>query len=146
MGKRSLKIMRMKDYKPGSREILPGPEALFLCGMDSVSAKEPLLILAENAGFGRPRLVFCTASMIGKPLSEALNASNGEQPLDPEKLPPVCLFSGLEPAPIKEFLENFHTTGLPRPIFATATGSNLNMTVRDLVLHLLEERKARTGR
>ena len=126
-------------------EILPGPAALFLCGMDREQSVQPLKILTERSGMGNPNLIYCTESMLNVSLETALTAVFQDEPAAPDKLPSVCLFSGISIETIKSFLDDFRTTKLPRPIFATTTSHNLKMMVKELLLHLLEERKIQTG-
>jgi hypothetical protein len=47
---------------------------------------------------------------------------------------------------IDAFLNRFASTGLPRPIFATVTPSNLGFKVRDLLVELLQVHRATAGK
>jgi hypothetical protein len=45
---------------------------------------------------------------------------------------------------VRVFLDQYASTQLPRPIFATVTPSNLDFTVRDLLIELLQEHRSMT--
>lgn len=131
----------MSDTR-SDQNILPGPAALFLCGFDPAAACSPLQNLIAGMDYPALRLIFCTREMLDALLADALSETFLKGTLlAANQLPAVCLLSGLPPAFLHTFLSRFHETGLVRPIFATTTTSNLAFTVKELLRHLLEERR-----
>lgn len=128
-----------------AQEILPGPLALFLCGMplDSELALAPLL---AELGMSTMPIIYCTPGMLQLTLGESLKGQVEEKPAPPDKLPPVCIFSGMALEKVQAFISGFKNTHLPRPIFATTTVHNLDFTVKELIMHLLEERREQLGK
>lgn len=128
----------------GSERSIPGPPAVLLCGF-SVPEAEEVRVLLDEAQTGTERLVLCTEGMLRRPLQEVLEVSIHEEPVPPDRLPRVILLSGMTEQQIHSFLDAFRVSGLPRPIFATTTDSNLRRNLRDLLLDLLNEHRSLTG-
>ena len=128
---------RLED---GGEESL-GPEAALLCGFsaDEVPAIRALL---GSIGAGEHRTLLCSDIMLSQKLREALKAEEALPPLPPDKLPRVMVLSGLPGDRVRDLLAGYKTTGLPRPIFAVTTASNLDFTVRELLVDLLREQRA----
>ncbi len=127
-----------------SRAPLCGPLALLLAGY-SATEGEALRLWFEGLGFGPPRVLFCARASLAAPLEAVLQGPADPEPLPPELLPRTLLLSGLASPQIRVVVERYHETGLPRPIFAATTPSNLKFSVRDLLRHLLAEHRAASG-
>jgi hypothetical protein len=108
------------------------------------AAKVGGLLLALGIQDAAVRLV--TPAMIGMTLADALDAETDEAPVPPDRLPPVLVLAGLSGQEVGAFLDGFAVTGLPRPIFAGVTPTNLGMTVRALLVDLLAEHRAMNER
>jgi hypothetical protein len=52
------------------------------------------------------------------------------------------LLSGLTDRQVDGVLDSYHSTGLPRPIFAVTTSENLDFAVLQLLEDLIAEREA----
>lgn len=132
-----------RELGDGSRSI-PGPSAVLLCGFVVAEAMEVRALL-DRAGIQTDRVILCSEGMLRKSLREALEAPGSEEPVPPDRLPRVMIFSGMKERQIGLFLDTFRSSGLPRPIFATATDWNLQRPVRDVLLDLLKEHRALSG-
>ncbi len=121
-------------------EILPGPKAVFVSGLPHDLEMKILPLLTET-GVSDIRIVFCTAGMMEATLLDALEKEFSETAVGEDKLPPVMVFSGISFDEVQAIVSGYKNTGLPRPIFATTTVHNLNFTVKELIMHLLEERR-----
>lgn len=119
----------------------PGPCAFLAAGYDpeQLSALRNFL---DMQGYTNAPIRPCTAEQIGDPLERVLSSETGGVPLGEKKLPYVLVFSGLTYKDVQQVMQHFSTSGLPRPIFATTTPTNLAFTIKELLLHLLEEQKA----
>lgn len=118
-----------------------GPRLILIGGFQA----NEVMILKEFVDKVLPEkahLRLCTAKMLEKTLGEALNQSFDDDPAPPEKLPCFLLLSGLSNQEIHAVINRYSTTGLPRPLFASATPANVNFLLRQLLLELLEEHKA----
>lgn len=129
-----------RELGGGDRRI-PGPSAVLLCGF-SVAEAEQVRTVLDKARTGTERLILCTEGMLQKLLEEALEGAIEEEPVPPDRLPRVIVLSGMAERQVEPFLETFKASGLPRPIFATATEWNLKRKVRDLLVDLLQEQRA----
>jgi hypothetical protein len=118
-----------------------GPLALLLCGF-SLEESQTVSTFLETIDASEHRVVLCTEPMLAQPLGEALTTTEESPPVPPDQLPRVIVLSGMTGARVRIFLDRYASTELPRPIFATATPSNLNFTVRDLLIELLQEHRA----
>ena len=118
-----------------------GPQAVLLCGFSSEEI-DTIESLLQKIGAGDHRILRCTETMLGRRLGEALETAEEDPPLPPDKLPRAMVLSGLEGRQINELLKRFPSTDLVRPIFSTTTPSNLEFTVRELLVHLIEEHRA----
>lgn len=123
-----------------------GPPALLLCGY-SPEESEAVASLLKKVEAPWHRVVLCTEAMLAQTLGEALaGGEKSASPVPPEKLPRVLVLSGMTGAQLHALLGQYSSTQLPRPIFATATPVNLGVTVRDLLIDLLQEHRAMAGR
>ena len=121
-----------------------GPAAVLLCGFEP-EADAAVAALLERVGAGEHRVRPCTVLMVGQTLEEALDAPAGGDRAPADALPRVLVLSGLTGSAIHAFLDRFGETGLPRPIFASATPTSLGFAVRDLLRDLLAEQNAMRG-
>jgi hypothetical protein len=119
-----------------------GPRGILICGY-APDAAAPLQTLLAQINAPEAPLVFCTEAMLAQSLEEALTEPAAGSPAPPDKLPPVMVLSGLTGRELHTFLEQFDAANLPRPIFAAATTINLTFTVRQLLIALLQENRAR---
>jgi len=122
-----------------------GPLALLLCGF-SLEESRTLSSFLGTIDASEHRVVLCTEPMLAQPLREALTTAEEFPPVPPDKLPRAIVLSGMSGAQVRVFLDQYASTQLPRPIFATVTPSNLDFTVRDLLVELLHERRAMSER
>ena len=122
-----------------------GPAAVLLCGYSTEDSRKFGPLLSESNAKDH-RVLLCSKEMIGQTLEEALSTTGQVQPAPPDKLPRVVVLSGMSGAQIQDLIDNFSSTGLPRPIFAVPTLSNLSFTVRDLLVELLKEYQAMAER
>ncbi len=118
-----------------------GPATVLFCGF---TPQEVMLIktLLKAVGAEDHNTLLCTEQMIMQPLGQALLSTKQLTPVPPNKLPRVMVMSGLTAAQIHGILESYDLTKLRRPIFATTTERNLNFTVRELLVELIQEQKA----
>jgi len=120
----------------------PGPRAMLLCGLEQSLAPAIGQILRE-CGAGAHRLVFCTKAMLDERLGVALGgAPPDDAPLPADALPRVVVLSGMTGRQIHGIIDGWRAAGLPGPIWASSTPSNLDFPVRILVRELLAERRA----
>jgi hypothetical protein len=118
-----------------------GTPRVLACGHSAEAAgKIAALLLALGVEDAAVRLA--TPDMIGMTLAEALAADTDEPPVPADQLPPVLVLAGFSGSEVTRFLDGFSVTGLPRPIFAGVTPTNLGMTVRQLLRDLLAEHRA----
>ena len=120
-----------------------GPLALLMCGHSSEESRTVSSFLGAISA-SEHRVVLCTEPMVAQSLGEALATTEESPPVPPDKLPRVIVLSGMTGAQVRVFLDQYASTLLPRPIFATVTPSNLSFTVRDLLVELLQEHRAMT--
>ncbi len=122
-----------------------GPLALLVCGF---SPEESRTVSSFLGTIDAPehRVVLCTEPMLAQSLGEALTTTEESPPVPPNKLPRVIVLSGMTGVQVRVFLDQYASTQLPRPIFATVTPSNLDFTVRDLLIDLLQEHRAMSER
>ncbi len=118
-----------------------GPEAVLVCGFSSEEfpAVESLL---KAIGAEPHRITPCTEAMLSQRLEDALATTGQDPPVPPDKLPRTMVLSGFREGQVRELMKRYGSTGLARPIFATTTPSNLDFTVRELLVHLLQEHRA----
>lgn len=120
-----------------------GPLALLMCGHSSEESRTVSSFLGAISA-SEHRVVLCTEPMLAQSLGDALATTEESPPVPPDKLPRVIVLSGMTGAQVRVFLDRYASTLLPRPIFATVTPSNLSLTVRDLLVELLQEHRAMT--
>jgi hypothetical protein len=132
-----------RELGDGNRSI-PGPSAVLLCGFLVAEAQEVRALLGR-AGIQTERVILCSEGLLRKPLREALETPGSEEPVPPDRLPRVMILSGMTESQIGLFLDTFRSSGLPRPIFATATEWNLERPVRQVLLDLVKEHRALAG-
>lgn len=120
----------------------PGPQALLLCGLETTLAPA-IGALLRDSGAESHRLVFCTKEMLDHTLRAALGAeAASDPPLPPAALPQVVVLSGMSGQQIHGLIDGWRAAGLPAPIWAASTPSNLEFRVRALLQELLAERRA----
>lgn len=121
-------------------ETVIGPPAVLFCGF---TPQEAMLMktLLKAVGAEDHNILLCTEQMIMQPVGQALLATKQLPPVPPDKLPRVMVMSGMSDEQIHGVLEGYSATRLRRPIFATATKRNLNYTVRELLVELLQEHR-----
>ena len=122
-----------------------GPLALLVCGF-SLEESRTVSSFLGTIDASEHRVVLCTEPMLAQSLGEALTTTEESPPVPPDKLPRVIVLSGMTGAQVRVFLDQYASTQLPRPIFATVTPSNLDFTVRDLLIELLQEHRAMAER
>ena len=115
-----------------------GSKAVLVCGYRPEEA-QAVAGLLETIGVPGHTILLCTLSKLSQTLEQALCATDPAPPVPEDKLPPVMILSGMSGSRIHAFIDGFPSTGLPRPIFASATQSNLQFIVRDLIIELLKE-------
>lgn len=117
-----------------------GPEALLICGY---SKEEGAAIkgLLSDVGATDHQIILCTETMLDKTVGQALTGDDNSEPAPADKLPKVVLLSGLSDAQVRGFLNGFNKLGFVRPIFATATPSNLEFPVKGLLIELIREHR-----
>ncbi|PKN25179.1 MAG: hypothetical protein CVU65_09560 [Deltaproteobacteria bacterium HGW-Deltaproteobacteria-22] len=133
------------DVPPLADTPLPGPAAFLVSGYNA-DAREQLRLFLGLLLDREPRMRPVTAAALGRPLQEFLADDESDDPLSAEQLPRVVLFSGCTLGEARRVVGEWKASGLPRPIFAAATDSNLHFSVRDLLGHLLEEHRSHGGR
>ena len=118
-----------------------GPLELLVCGF-SIEESRTVSSFLGTINVPEHQVVLCTEPMLAQSLGEALTTTEESPPVPPDKLPRVIVLSGMTGAQVRVFLDQYASTQLPRPIFATVTPSNLDFTVRDLLIELLQEHRA----
>jgi len=139
--------MSQGEFKKIDRDegALLGPLALLLCGF-SFEESRTLSSFLRTIDASEHRVVLCTEPMLAQSLREALTTAEESPPVPPDKLPRAIVLSGMSGAQVRVFLDQYASTRLPRPIFATVTPSNLDFKVRDLLVELLQEHRAMSER
>ena len=120
---------------------LPGPRALFICGYreDDLLSMESYL---KESGIENIQLVPCRSDSLGMKVEDVLLEKSTGDIIAGDKLPPVMVWAGIAHEELDSTLGDFHKTGLKRPIFATATPSNMSFSVKELLNHLLSEQRS----
>lgn len=122
-----------------------GPLAVLLCGYSDEESRVVSSLL-DRIDLPEHRVIPCSEAMLKDTLGEALRRTDEALPVPPDKLPRVMVLSGMTAAQVRALLDHYASTRLPRPIFATVTPSNLDFTVRDLLIDLLKEHRAMTAK
>ena len=135
--------MTSDDWKniSNDRDRFPGPTAVLVSGYGDAERSTIRRFLDEQ-GYAAAPLKPCTKAQLDVTLSEVLADETVGEPLGEGVLPYAMVLSGLTYPDVQHVLKQFKTTGLPRPIFATTTETNLSFTVKTLLMHLLEEQRA----
>lgn len=115
-----------------------GPESILVCGFPE-QASPSLGSLLKSICAEQHRVQLCSKAMLAQNLGQALLTEDPDEPAAPDQLPRVMILSGLSNRQIHDFVDRFSSTGLPRPIFASTTPTNLDMPLRTLLLALLKE-------
>ena len=115
-----------------------GPKSVFMSGFDKDECATVADILT-GCGYPDHRIVLCTKSMLTMTLEDALCENPEEDPVPRNALPRTIIISGVPDYSIRNILESYRSTPLSSPIWATTTESNLRMSVRSVLRHLLEE-------
>jgi len=131
----------MAFKKMEDQGILPGPRALLVCGYkeDEHLYMESYL---KESGIENIQLVPCRFDSLGMKVGEVLSEKSKGDIVAGDKLPPVMVWAGISHEELDSALRDFQKTGLKRPIFATATPSNMNFTVKELLNHLMSEQRS----
>lgn len=117
-----------------------GPPAVLVCGF-ATNIENTLKKVLVNVGAEEHRVVFCTPEMVKQPLGNALESMDDSTPAEADKLPKAMVLSGLSGSQLQGFLSSYRTSGLPRPIFAAVTPTNLGFPVGTLLVELLSEQR-----
>lgn len=128
-----------KDTLRHAEGRLPGPMTFYASGY-SGEQTAILHTFLSSIGYENVPLKICTKNQLTLTLGEALSTDRVDEPLPEGALPYVLVFSGMKPTDVENVLGKFGQNGLPRPIFATTTESNLTFSVKELLKHLLSER------
>ena len=115
-----------------------GERTLLLVGF---SREESELIgrRAERVGAGAIHCILLTDELLLGTVGEALAVVGQRPDVVPADLPRFIVLSGLSGAEVHAFLDGYASTGLPRPIFASATPTNLSFPVKGLLKELAAE-------
>ena len=119
----------------------PGPRAFFVSGYDPPQV-EVLRELLDGLGYTNAPIRCCAASQMDVSFERALSTESADEPLGQGRLPYTMIISGMTAADAGKIMQGFSASGLPRPIFATSTETNLQFTVKELLRHLLAEQRA----
>lgn len=122
-------------------QVFPGPRGFFLSGYDPDQI-EIIRAFLDGLGYDNAPLTPCAKEHLDLTLTEALTARFDTPLLGQGKLPYVLVMSGVALRDVKNVLDHFSSNGLPRPIFATTTETNLDFTIKQLLRHLLDEQRA----
>lgn len=123
------------------RERRFGSPGILLAGYAAAEAAA-IRALLDRIGAAAVPLVACSAALLERTVADALAAVDPGEPAGPGQLPRVLLMSGLTGEEFHRLMDEFGETGLPRPIFAAATPTNLQFTVKQLLVELLREQRA----
>jgi hypothetical protein len=120
--------------------VLPGPKTILLSGFseEDIDAITRLFTnIIKELSF-----VYLTREMLNLTLQEVLSAEQPEEiPLNEKEVPRVMIFSGISMESLHTVLDKLRESHIQRPIIATTTEHNLTFTVKELLMHLLEEMK-----
>ena len=121
-----------------------GPQAILVCGF-STEVEDTLRTVLEKIGAEEHRIVFCTPKMVKQTLIQALESEECGEPAASNELPQTLVLSGLNGSQLQSFINELRSSGLPRPIFASTTESNLEFEVGTLIVELLREQRQMGG-
>ncbi|MCK5808987.1 DUF3783 domain-containing protein [bacterium] len=120
--------------------ILPGPKAILLSGFNDSDTTEIKHLFGEEQK--AISFISLTKPMLEHTLLAVLsNESDSLKPLNEKEVPQVMIFSGISMELLHQVLDNLRESQIKRPIIATATEHNLTFTIKELLMHLLEEMK-----
>ncbi len=119
---------------------LPGPEAVLLSGYDP-DQLPPIRALLDDLGHAEIPLRTVAKGALDTAVEDILSRECTEPPAGQGALPMTLVISGLPIQAVHHLMDRFRETGLPRPIFATATATNLRFTAKELLRHLLQEQQ-----
>lgn len=122
-------------------DVTVGPEALLLIGF-AEGENGAVADLLKSVGAAAHETVNCTTTMGSWTVQRALAGGDGGTLLPVDRVPRVMLLAGMTDRQVNGFIDGYASTGLPRPIFAVATESNLEFGVAQLLEDLLAERRA----
>lgn len=120
---------------------LPGPRALLICGY-SEEERESMESYLSEIHIGDLNMIPYRFDAMEQKVGDVLAGSSQGEIIGAEKLPPVMVWAGIGHDELDRALKGFQSTGLKRPIFATATIPNMDFTVKELLNHLLSEQKS----
>lgn len=124
---------------------LPGPRGALVCGFSPETFTGLGDFLKRTTGGDLPLFPLDRESL-DLSIGDILGGGFTDDPLPAEALPRVVLLSGVRYADVRSVVESWSTSDLPRPVFATTTARNLYFPARELLRHLMEERRRQTGK
>lgn len=120
--------------------VLPGPQAALLSGFSDEERESISLFFGDE----KESIAFIplVKPMLIMTLKEVLSAQETEStPLTEKEVPRVMILSGISMEMVHTVLDNLRDSGMSRPIIATTTEHNLSFTIKELLMHLLEEQR-----
>jgi len=117
-----------------------GPKVVLASGFSTDEVPELTGMLAALDAPDH-RVVLCSEKLLHLTLVQAMGAADPGTPVAADQLPRALVLSGLTGAQVQGLFAAWRASGMPRPIFAQTTTSNLDWTVTDLLLELLREQK-----
>ncbi len=131
----------MSMRKMDNSGLLPGPKAILISGFsdeDAVRVRHFLAELDEDVP-----IIRLTPSMLTKRLEQALRITEStEIPLRETDIPRAMIISGISLELLHSILDTLRDSGFNRPMMATSTETSLEFTVKELLLHLMDEMQA----
>lgn len=118
-----------------------GSPAILASGY-SAAEQQQLRQMLDSAGLTDIGLIYITAeslSMTLKALAEHPAETNAGQTAE---LPLAMILSGLTERELHAIMDQYRKSALPRPLWASATPTSENWTVKQLLIELLKEREA----
>jgi hypothetical protein len=126
--------------KVESEGILPGPKAVLFSGFSENERETVMGFFGEESK--DTAFVSLTKPMIEMRLQDVLESNDTENEiLDSKAVPRVLIFSGISMEMLHKLIDSIRNSEIPRPIMATSTEHNLSFTVKELLIHLLEEQR-----
>ncbi len=130
----------MSMKKVGTEGILPGPKAVLFSGLSDSERETVISFFGEESK--DTAFISLTKPMIEMKLQDVLESRDTENEiLDSKAVPRVLIFSGISMEVLHYLLDKMRNSDMLRPIMATSTEHNLSFTVKELLIHLLEEQR-----
>jgi len=121
-----------------------GTRAILLCGYSREELKTVRQLL-QNIGVQDVRVLMISEELLGMTLGRALETVEQQRADSDElvqRLPRILLFSGLTGQEVHSVMDQYKSTGLPRPIFASATEHSVKLPLPELITELISEQRA----